>query len=59
MSEKESVPNLSSILPEIDESYEQILNSIVDGYGFSTEKSGMALQTSVDLYARNCHALCH
>lgn len=38
MSEKESVPNLSSILPEIDESYEQILNSIVDGYGFSTEK---------------------
>ena len=36
MSEKESVPNLSSILPEIDESYEQILNSIVDGYGFST-----------------------
>ena len=57
MSEKESVPNLSSILPEIDESYEQILNSIVDGYGFSTEKAEW-LYKHLWIYTHGIATLC-
>ena len=57
MTEQKQIPDLSGVLPLIDESYEQILNSIVDGYGFSTEKAEW-LYKHLWIYTHGIATLC-
>lgn len=57
MSEQDTVPNVSSVLPLIDESYEEILLSIKKGYGISGE-SAQKLYQHLWIYSHGIAALC-
>lgn len=37
MKERESVPNIETVLAHIDDSYEKIVNAVINTYGFSRE----------------------
>lgn len=57
MKENENVPELSAVLPLIDESYEEILSSVMDGYGLSTE-TAEKLYRHLWIYTHGIAALC-
>ncbi len=59
MTEQKQIPDLSGVLPLIDESYEQILLSIQDDYKIC-KAAGKKLYHHLWIYnTRNCNALCH
>lgn len=57
MKEHEDVPKLSAVLPIIDESYEEILSSVMDSYGLSRETSEK-LYRHLWIYTHGIAALC-
>lgn len=57
MSEQKGVPDLSSVLPIIEESYGQILSSITDGYGLDEAKAER-LYRHLWIYTHGIAALC-
>ena len=59
MTEQKQIPDLSGVLPLIDESYEQILLSIQDELQNLQGSWEKTVSSSLDIYTRNCNALCH
>ncbi len=57
MSEQDTVPNVLSVLPLIDDSYEEILLSIKKGYGISGEPA-QKLYQHLWIYSHGIAALC-
>lgn len=57
MTEQAQVPNLSNILPMIDESYEKILFSIQEGYGFD-KNDAEKLYHHLWIYSHGIATLC-
>lgn len=57
MKENTDVPELSSVLPIIDESYEEILSSVRDGYGLTNE-TAEKLYRHLWIYTHGIAALC-
>lgn len=57
MTEQESIPDLAHVLPLIDESYDEILLSIMNGYGIS-ENSAEELYRHLWIYTHGIASLC-
>lgn len=57
MREKDTVPAFDGILPQIDESYHQILQSIMDGYGLE-QSLAETLYRHLWIYTHGIAALC-
>lgn len=57
MAEQKDIPDLSGVLPLIDESYEKILLSIQNGYGIN-EASAQNLYQHLWIYSHGIAALC-
>lgn len=57
MTEQESIPDLAHVLPLIDESYGEILLSIIEGYGIR-ENSAEGLYRHLWIYTHGIAALC-
>ena len=57
MTEQENVPDLSGVLPVIDESYEKILASVQDGYGMD-RVSAQKLYQHLWIYTHGIATLC-
>ena len=57
MKENTDVPELSSVLPIIDENYDAILSSVKDGYGLPIE-TAEKLYRHLWIYTHGIAALC-
>ena len=57
MKEQEKIPDLSGVLPMIDDSYERILASVQDGYGIECEPA-QRLYQHLWIYSHGIAALC-
>lgn len=57
MTEQETIPNLSGILPVIDQNYEDILHSVQSGYGID-ETAAQNLYRHLWIYSHGIAALC-
>ena len=57
MNEHDDVPELSTVLPIIDENYDEILSSVKDGYGLSHE-TAEKLYHHLWVYTHGIAALC-
>lgn len=62
MTEQSQMPDLTGVLPSVEESYNEILLSIQADYGILRDKqffSRKAISSSLDIYTRHCNTLCY